>query len=162
MNTTAFVALLATLAASAAGAHEFSGGDLTIDHPYTHPTPGVALTAITYLTISNAGSISDRLLAVDAPDFEDASLHRTEIVDGVARMRSQADGVVVEPGQTVLFEPGGYHIMLEGLGGDPIEPDETFEATLIFERAGRVDIVIAVEPRNTRSMETDHGNHSTD
>ena len=124
--------------------------------------PGAAPTAIAYFTVANAGSAPDRLISVEAPDFDGASLHRTEIVDGVARMRSQAEGVVIEPGAVVSFKPGGFHVMLEGLGGDPIELGETFDAALIFERAGRVDIVITVEPRRGREADMGHSEHSMD
>lgn len=152
--------LLTATAALPLSAHEFSGKDLEIGHPYTHPMPGVAPTAIANLTVTNTGTEPDRLVAVEVTNFEGASLHRTEIADGIARMRSQPDGIVIPPGETIAFEPNGYHVMLEGLGGDPIELDETFPAVLIFERAGSVEIVINVDPRGAGISGGDHSDHS--
>lgn len=141
----AFVA--GALSVVSAHADEPAGQALRVEHPHTYPTPGVAPSAIAHLTVTNVGAEMDRLLAVEARGFDRASLHRTELVAGVARMRSQSEGVMIPPGETVAFEPGGLHIMLEGLGGDPLELGETIPATLVFEKAGRVEVAIVVEPR---------------
>lgn len=155
-----YITLTVALLASSISvqAHDFADGDIIVDHPYTHPAPGVVPTGIAYMTITNAGDQPDRLVGVEVSDFERASLHRTEVADGIARMLPQSDGVEIPPGETVAFEAGGLHVMLEGLGGDPIELGETFEATLVFERAGRIDIVIAVDPRGAMPR-MDHGDH---
>lgn len=151
-----FLAFAMVASSTPVQANDFASGDIAIGHPYTHPTPGVVPTAITYFTISNSGDRPDRLVGVEVSDFEGATLHRTEITDGIASMLPQSDGVVIPPGKTVAFEPNGLHVMLQGLGGDPIELGESFPATLVFERAGRIDIVIDVDPRGARK-EMDHG-----
>ncbi|MEM7710340.1 MAG: copper chaperone PCu(A)C [Pseudomonadota bacterium] len=140
-------------------AHEFSGGDLHIGHPYSHPTPGVAPSGIVYLTIRNDGAVADTLIAVEAAGFEGTSLHRTEMEGGIMRMFPQEGGIAVPPGETVTLEPQGLHIMLEGLGGDPMELDERIPVTLIFERAGRIDVVVNVDPRGEGDAVVDHSQH---
>ena len=154
----AFLVIALLASSTSVQAHDFASDDIVIGHPYTHPAPGVVPTAITYLTITNSGDRADRLVGVEVSDFEGASLHRTEITDGIARMLPQSGGVEIPPGKTVAFEPSGLHVMLEGLGGDPIEFGESYPATLVFERAGRIDIVVNVDPRGGRT-EMEHGDH---
>ena len=48
------------------------------------------------------------------PLAEKVMLHRTVTQGNVKKMVHNA-GVVIEPGQTVHFEPGGHHVMLIGL-----------------------------------------------
>lgn len=154
-----FIAALTTLiAAQSATAHEFTASNLVIDHPYSFETTATARTGIGFLTITNNGDTPDRLIAVEA-DFDRVSLHLTEEQDGVARMLPQPDGVVIAPGAVVSLEPGGLHVMFMGLGGDPFELGETIPATLVFEKAGPVDVVFYVESRKDGMKDMDHSNH---
>lgn len=41
-------------------------------------------------------------------------LHRTEVVDGVSRMRPVSD-LQIAPDEHVVLQPGGLHLMLHGL-----------------------------------------------
>ena len=60
-------------------------------------------------------------------------LHRTEIdTDARASMKAQ-DRIELATGQKIVFEPGGYHIMLMNLT-HPLAPGDTFELTLLFEK----------------------------
>ena len=54
------------------------------------------------------------------------------------------DQLEIEPGDTVTFEPGGYHLMLLDVSGMPAV-GESVELTLSFELAG--DIVVQAEVR---------------
>ncbi len=131
--------------AGAAGAHEFKLGDLTIGHPYAIETAATAKTGAGYLSISNGGGAPDRLIAIEAP-FPRVEIHTTETdAAGVARMLP-VEGVEIPPGQTVTLEPGGMHVMFMGLGA-PFVAGETVAATLVFEKAGRVEVEFNVQPR---------------
>ena len=48
---------------------------------------------------------------VTSPEFGKVELHETTVEDGVARMRP-LDSLVVPPGETVVLERGGKHLML--------------------------------------------------
>lgn len=139
-----FMAALALFAAPTfAAAHEYKIGDLVVDHPAAKTTPTTAMTGAGYVTITNNGDETDTLIAVEA-DFPRVEIHDTKVENDVASM-FQVEGVVVEPGDTVKFAPGGKHIMFMGLEGDPFEEGETVDATLIFEKAGRLEVVFDVE-----------------
>ena len=67
----------------------------------------------------------------------------TTMGGGMMTMR-EVDRIEVPAGETVVFEPGGYHVMLLDLA-EPLEVGDTVEVTLTFERAG--DVVVTAEVR---------------
>lgn len=152
--------ILATATAIALGlgmahAHEFTVGDLTVDHPMAFETAKTAMAGGGFLTVTNNGTEDDRLIAVRA-DFPKVELHTTEEQDGVAKM-IHVDAVDIPAGETVALEPGGFHVMFMGLRGDPFEVGEEIPATLVFEKAGEVEVMFSVEERMTEHG----GDHST-
>lgn len=130
-------------------AHDYQVGDLTITHPMATETPPTARTAAGYLTIENSGDTPDMLLSVEA-DFPSVSVHRSEMSDGVATMSPVAQ-LEVAAGETVTFEPGGLHVMFMGLE-EPFVSGDSIPATLVFERAGPVEVDFHVEARGDAHM----------
>lgn len=72
--------------------------------------PGMGMTA-GFGTLRNDGPADIVLTAFSSPEFADVSLHRSEEVDGVSRMRS-VPSLAVPAGASVELAPGGYHLML--------------------------------------------------
>lgn len=72
--------------------------------------PGMKMTA-GFGTLRNAGPEPIELTAYSSPQFADVSLHRSETIDGVSRMR-EVPSLVVAAGTRIELEPGGYHLML--------------------------------------------------
>ena len=141
------LALALSLLALPAAAHEVTTETLVIDHPYALETPATAMSGAGYMTITNTGSASDRLLEVRA-DFPRVTLHGTQTdAQGVTRM-IPLEGIEIAPGETVTLAPGGMHVMFMGLDGDPFEEGERISATLVFERAGEIAVEFWVEPRD--------------
>jgi copper(I)-binding protein len=71
--------------------------------------------------------------------------------DGVMQMRKVEDGLPIEAGSSLVFEPGGTHLMLLGLD-DALNAGEQLLLTLEFDRAGPVDVLVpvsAVGPKTT-------------
>lgn len=148
--------LMVLLLNGAANARDFTLGALTIGHPYVFETPPTALTSAGYLTVTNDGPEADRLLAVDTA-FPHAMLHVTEIdAAGVARMLP-AEAMEIPADDIVALEPRGAHVMFVGLDA-PLMAGDEFAASLVFEKAGRVEVVFKVEPR-TQGGATGHSGH---
>jgi len=165
MKLTSFTAIAALCVfTNAASAHEFKIGDLVIDHPMAFETAQTAQTAGGFMTITNKGDTADRLVAVEA-DFPRVEIHTTEMDGDVARMMHLEDGILLPAGESITMKPGGYHVMFMGLGGDPFEVDEEVSAMLVFENAGRLEVVFNVEARkmgdhaNMDHGEMDHSDH---
>lgn len=72
--------------------------------------PGMGMTA-GFGTLVNSGEEPLEITAFSSRQFAEVSLHRTETVDGVSRMR-EVPALRIEAGEVVELAPGGYHLML--------------------------------------------------
>lgn len=123
------------------------GGEVTVTAPWTRAA-GAGGTGAGFMAIRNAGTTADRLLEARAPIARVVELH-THIRDGdVMRMRP-VQAIELPPGETVTLRPGGLHIMLIGLTG-PLRQGEQVPLTLVFERAGPVEVQLNVEAAGAR------------
>lgn len=135
-------ACLAALAMPAA-AHDFKVGALEIKHPWSRVAPPVAPVLGGYVTITNTGAESDRLVGGSA-EIARFELHTSVIENGVARMRPVVGGLEIKAGETLTLQPGGAHIMFVQPERRPKE-GEKFAGTLMFEKAGEVKVEFAVQ-----------------
>ena len=136
---------LVALAALPAATADFTKGDIKITQPWARATPGGAKVAVGYLTLTNSGKVADRLIggtALAAGTFE---LHDMTMTDGVMRMRRVEKGIEIKPGATVALKPGSLHVMFIDLK-QQLKQGDTFKGTLIFEKAGKVEIEYEVAP----------------
>jgi copper(I)-binding protein len=125
-------------------AHEALAGDLTIEHPYARATAEVQKNGAAYVVIRNHGSEPERLLGARIGEAQAVELHGTTVTaEGVARMR-RAEAVEILPGGEARLAPGGLHLMLVGLK-TPLVEGTSFPMTLVFERAGEVEVEVMVE-----------------
>jgi len=144
-------------------AHELTHGDLQIIHPHIPQPATSAKTAGGYMAIVNNGTEPDRLIGIETDIAAKAELHESKVnADGVGTME-HIPALEIPAGGTASLERGGYHIMLMGLQSQLTE-GERHKATLIFERAGRVEIEFMIDPPMSEGMEgMDHSkmDHST-
>jgi periplasmic copper chaperone A len=135
---------VAAFAATGAAAHEYKVGALDIGHPWSRPTPKEANIAGGYLTITNKGKTADRLIGGTSPVASQIEVHEIVDVDGMAKTRPLANGIEIKPGKTVELKPGALRIVLLGLK-EPLQVGQKIKGTLVFEKAGPVDIIYNVE-----------------
>jgi copper(I)-binding protein len=131
------VALLVSLAALPALA-----GELSVTNAWSRSTPPGVTVGVAYFTLKNDTAKSDRLLKISTPVASKVQVHRTEILDDIARMREVAV-LHLDAGQTLEFAPNGMHLMLTGLK-QPLVEGKTFEIELLFEVAGPRKVKVAV------------------
>jgi copper(I)-binding protein len=127
------------LAASASAAHDYKVGTLHIEHPWTRATPKGAEVGGGYMKITNNGTQPDRLVGGSSTVAARFEVHEMSMDNGVMRMRPLKDGLEIKPGQTVELAPGSFHIMLLDLK-NPIKEGDRIKGTLVFEKAGPVDV----------------------
>jgi copper(I)-binding protein len=141
------LASAALLMPMASHAHDYTQGDLRIDHPWARAA-GANTNGAGYMTIRNTGTQPDRLVAASSPIARTVELH-THILDGeVMRMRPVAD-IPIPAGQTVRLRPGGLHVMLIGLK-EPLRQGTTVPLTLRFERAGETTVQLEIQAAGAR------------
>ena len=156
-----FLAAIAlTLSSAAAIAHDYSAGDMHIDHPWARPTLAATVPAAVYFDMRNHGNADDRLIAAATDRADHVELHASikDHETGTVKMRLAEDGVAAPAGQTVSMATGSYHIMLIGLE-KPLKEGERFPMTLTFEQAGEVEVMIHVEDREAGAHEHHHAGH---
>jgi copper(I)-binding protein len=136
------LALLSVLLAPAR-AEEVKAGDLVITQAWSRATPGGAKVGGGYLTIENKGSAPDRLIGGSADIADKVQVHEMAMNNGVMTMRPLNQGLVIEPGKTVKFAPGGYHLMMFDLKS-PLKQGDKVPVTLEFEKAGKVTLSLDV------------------
>lgn len=94
-----------------------------------------------YFTVENLGE-ADRLTAVSTPRAEKAELHTTIEEGNVMKMRP-VDRLDIPAQGSVTLKPQGLHVMLIGLKG-PLKAGETLPLTVHFEKAGDIQVSVAV------------------
>ena len=117
-------------------------GELTVGSAWARATAPAAGVGAVYLRIENGSPQPDRLLRLTTAVAASAGVHRTEIVDDIARMREVA-ALQVAPGAKIEFAPGGLHIMLMGLR-KPLVVGQEFELEMLFEVSGLRRVVVTV------------------
>jgi copper(I)-binding protein/uncharacterized protein YcnI len=134
---------IVTAGSPAGAATSLRAGDLTIAQPWARATPGGARVAGGYLTVTNSGSTPDRLIGGSAAFAERVEIHEMATRNGVMTMRALSGGLAIAPGETVELKPGGLHVMFMGLRS-PLAEGKAVTVTLEFERAGKVEVEMAV------------------
>lgn len=151
----ASVLLTLSLVSMPSIAHEYSVGAIEVVHPYAPPTPpGVAMAA-GYLEIVNHGDQDDRLIGGEVYFAQELQIHQTVIENDVSRMRELKQGLVIPAGSTVKIEPMGIHLMFAKLA-EPLIAGEGQSATLLFEKAGELEIEFAIVHSGSSAMDVMH------
>jgi copper(I)-binding protein len=138
------LATTVTLLALPAMAQDYKVGSLEITTPWTRATPPSARTGGGFMTITNKGTTADRLVSARSNASDKVEIHEMQMDGSVMRMRELAKGLEIAPGATVMLKPGSYHIMFMELKA-PFAKDARVPLTLVFEKAGSIDIQLDVQ-----------------
>ncbi|KAA2285708.1 copper chaperone PCu(A)C [Arenimonas fontis] len=82
-----------------------------VERPWVRAAPPGAAALAGYLVLRNPCDAVVEVVDVESLDFGAPMIHRTEEIDGISRMR-EAGRLVLAPGESLAFEPGGLHLML--------------------------------------------------
>ena len=151
----AAAALLVNGAASHEAPKSHRVGSLIIDTPWIRATPAGARVAGGYVKITNTGQTSDRLIGGSLPVATEVQVHEMTMHDGIMSMRLLKNGLEIAPGKSVELKPGGYHLMFTGLR-EGLKQEQTVKGTLLFEKAGPVEVEYRVAPIGAQSVDQMH------
>lgn len=122
MRNIYLLAVATTLAATPAAAADLKLSDAWVRLPAVEGRPAAG-----YLMVTG-GAKPQTITGASSPSAERAELHESRKVGGLMKM-SPIPKLTVARGQSVMFEPGGKHVMLFGL--DPkVKPGGTVQLDL--------------------------------
>ena len=137
---------------------------IRVEQVWSRATPNGANVGAGYLRLTNTGSTPDRLISGTTDIANRIEVHEMAMDGSVMKMRQLADGLTLQPGQSVELKPGGYHLMLMGLKA-PLKEGTPFSGKLKFEKAGDVPVTFNVvgmgapAPSGAAPEMMDHSNH---
>lgn len=102
--------------------------DVSVRNAWVRESPPGMTMMAGYMALRNNTSRSQLLVAASSSGFETVMIHRTIIKDGMASM-VHAPQIELAPNASLIFAPGGYHLML-------MNPKRTLRA------GDRVDITL--------------------
>lgn len=109
-------------------ASSLADSNLVVSDAWVREAPPGAAMLAAYMTISNRGPAPRVLTGVESPNFSHVMLHRSVVIDGIARMIHQ-DALEIPAGGSLVLEPGSYHLMMPA-PADRLERGDCVEFTL--------------------------------
>jgi len=114
---------------------------LQVEDAWVREAPPNAHMMAAYMTLMNRGAGEAVLTQVGSPAFGHVMLHKSEVVDGVARMIHQHEIVIPAHG-SVELKPGSFHLMMPAPDKRLVEGD-------------RVDFVLTFSNGDTIRVQAD-------
>ncbi|WP_282063997.1 copper chaperone PCu(A)C [Vibrio rotiferianus] len=124
-------------------AHEYAKDSIQIDHPWSREATPNATVIAGFFQLKNGSSKDDFLISASTPIAERVEIHTHEMSDGMMMMK-KIDSVRIGSMKTVMFQPGGYHLMIFN-PKQSYQKGERFPMTLQFKHAGTIEVELAVE-----------------
>ena len=137
--------------------------EVVISDAWIREAPPNAPSLAGYMVMKNHSQKQQTFVAVSAPDFGMAMIHRTEHKDGMAHM-VHLDKVNIPPKAKLIFKPNGHHLML-------MKPKKSFKKgdkvhiKLSFSDGSKQTVVFEVRARmvsgdkKKRNNMMEHGKH---
>jgi copper(I)-binding protein len=123
-----------------------SDPQIKVIEAWARPSPMVSGNGAVYMQLTNEGGSDDILLSAETEAAEVVELHETKM-DGDVMNMSQVPNIKVPAGDSVMFEPGGLHLMLIKLKQELV-PGEKITLTLNFEKSGPMTIEAEIREEN--------------
>lgn len=117
------------------------------------PFPGRDISA-GYFEIANHGA-NDRLVSISSPISPRVEMHTHLNEDGIMKMR-KIDGLALKAGETTVFKPGSYHIMMFETAMSDAETDVSL--TFNFETGPSMTVIADIDGRGKDGGD-DHKGH---
>ena len=128
--------------AALTGAPAAASGSVTATGAWARPAERGGVSAV-YLELHNPGPADAALTGASTAAAASTTVHETSTdASGMTGMH-HAPSVTIPAGGDLNLEPGGYHVMLEGLADD-LDAGSTVEITLAFDGGATLDVTAEV------------------
>ena len=118
---------------------------IEVENIFMHELPPGQSTGAIYMVLKNNTKQNLVLNYVHSGIASDVEVHRVLYENGMMQMR-QVNHLTLDPGASLRFEPGGYHLMVMGIEKSPAV-GETFELVMEFEDGYKITTPVEVRPR---------------
>jgi periplasmic copper chaperone A len=116
---------------------------LIVKGAWARQTPGSDVAAV-YLSLSNTTLQPIIVVGVHSPLASHSMMHESSVSNGQSQMRMK-ETIVIAPGKTVSFSPGGTHVMLSGLKHN-ITVGQSVPLVLLLADGSKVAVAALVKP----------------
>lgn len=130
---------------------------LNVSGAWVRQGPPTAQVLAAYMTLENPSAQAVAITGANSPQFATVEIHRTEIIDGMARMIPQ-ERLTVPAGASVTLEPGGLHLMLIN-AKQPLTADATVQIELRIEGGDSITVDAPVRADAGMPGGMDHSHH---
>ena len=130
-----------------------------VSDSYARSNGPLAKAGAAYMKIMNYSEQNDRLLRVYSDIAKKTELHtHLESDNGVMKMVRIDNGIEIGAMKEHALVRGGAHIMFMGLK-EPIENGKIITVTLLFEKAGEVNIEVVVDQKRKEKKRSHSHTH---
>jgi copper(I)-binding protein len=119
------------------------GSPLIVQNAWMRKAPGVD-TAAVYFVLQNPGAKPVVVVGVRSPVASHVMIHESSTTGGQAQMRVY-DRLIIAPGKSVEFAPGGLHVMLSGFTRS-VTIGQTVPLVLVLSNGSTVAVAAVVRP----------------
>ncbi|UYV36684.1 copper chaperone PCu(A)C [Rhodobacteraceae bacterium D3-12] len=134
----------AAAAAIAFALPAFADG-IMVDDPYARTSSAKSTSGAAFMLIHNHTGADDRLIDVKSDVAKRVELHtHLEDSNGVMKMIHVEEGFDLPKDGMIAMKRGGAHVMFMGLNA-PLKQGDKVAVTLVFEKAGEVNVEIPVD-----------------
>lgn len=138
------LAVAVVLAGLACSASTPTRDSIEVEDAWARASAGSDANSAAYMILRNPADSARRLTGADCDRARMTQLHRTVIDEsGMARM-GEVESVEVPAGGELVLEPGGYHLMLIGVG--PLAEGDTLDVVLRFDETDPLTVRAPVRP----------------
>lgn len=139
IKAAAFLCAVATTASAGIA------GEITVKDAFALSSGKMTQAGAAFVTLENQTGSDDRLIDVASDAAVRVELHtHKRTSDNVMKMIHVKEGFALPKDGMLHMKRGGNHIMFMGLT-EPWEDGDTLSVTLLFEKAGEVEIDIPVD-----------------
>ena len=112
-------------------AHQYEKNGITISHPILKMVANDGKMGAGYFKIKNNSDNEVQLIGIDSNIAKKQEIHEVIEENGVYKMRSLKEDLIILPGKELIFKPKSYHIMFFGINKSHVN-DEMLDAKINF------------------------------
>ena len=143
------LSLAVALAPPAAMAHSHKKKGLEIVHPWTPAMVEANVANIpVYMKLKNGGGAPERLLSATTPLADKVELIEPK-AQGSVMLPTVVPALSVPAGGELVLSTDGPHLLLGGVK-KRLNAYDSFKITLVFEKAGQMEVEVMVEEADTK------------